>query len=443
MEIPYSMKNPIILISILFFFISLNGMAQDKLSEDAENTTEKNTGISLRNEALNVFLDCRWCDRNYIKKTIPFVNYVNNKDEADVHILVSRRITGGGGGEYTINFIGMGDYAGIDDELVFFSNVEETRDETRNGRSGMIGMGLMRYVARTPLSANINISYENDESSEKELVSNVEDDPWDSWMFRIRGTGEFSKDENYQNRRINGSLSADRVTPDWKIEFDAAYSYNETIYTSDLERNYRRNWSLRGLLVKSLGPNWALGGRASISSDTRPNYELTSSFGPAIEYNIFPYEESNEKQFRFQYGIGMVRNNYIDTTIYFKTEETVVRQYLAISLGFTQPWGSGYFSITGANYLHDFALNNLSIRGSINYRIYKGLSINIQPRASIIHDQINLRKGEASAQDVLTRQHDLQTEYSYGLELGITYSFGSIYNNVVNPRFGNTGGGRR
>jgi len=437
------MMRSIFLTLAIICFVSLEGIAQDSTSNNEDSPASETMGTTLRNEALNVFLDCRWCDRNYIKETIPFVNYVNNKDEADVHILVSRRITGGGGGEYTIEFIGMGDYDGINDELMFFSTVEETRDEIRQGRSGMIAMGLMRYVARTPLSGNIMIAYDNANEPDEKLISNVEDDPWDSWMFRIRGSGEFSKDENYQNRRINGSLSADRVTPDWKIEFDGNYSYNETIYTADLDKSYRRNWSARSLVVKSLGTNWAIGARAGLVSDTRPNYEISASAGPAIEYNIFPYEDSNEKQFRFQYGIGVVHNNYIDTTIYFKTEETVFRHYIAMSAGFNQPWGNGYFSITYANYMHDFSLNNLSLRGSINYRIYKGLSINFQPRASIIHDQINLRKGEASPQDVLTKQRDLQTEYSYGLELGLTYSFGSIYNNVVNPRFGNSGGGGR
>ena len=339
------MKQIMFFSIVLIIMLSQNGIAQDKITEEEEKITEITSGTRLRNEALNVFLDCRWCDRNYIKEIIPFVNYVNNKDEADVHILVSRRETGGGGGEYIINFIGMADYKEINDELVFFSSANETRDETRQGRSGMICMGLMRYVARTPLGANIVISYNNDKSPEEQLVSNVEDDPWKSWIFRIRATGEFSKDENYRNRQLNSSISADRVTPEWKIEFDASYSYNETIYSYDLERNFRRNWNVRSLVVKSLGPNWAVGARAGLVSDTRPNYELSASAGPAIEYNIFPYEESNEKQFRFQYGINLVQNTYIDTTIYFKTEELVFRHYLAMSIGFTQPWGNGYLSL--------------------------------------------------------------------------------------------------
>ena len=36
---------------------------------------------------------------------------------------------------------------------------------------------------------------------------------------------------------------------------------------------------------------------------------------------------------------------------------------------------------------------------------------------------------------------ELETQFQYFTSFGFTYTFGSIYNNVVNPRFGNSGGG--
>jgi hypothetical protein len=50
-------------------------------------------------------------------------------------------------------------------------------------------------------------------------------------------------------------------------------------------------------------------------------------------------------------------------------------------------------------------------------------------------------KGEASEADILLQLQELETSYHLEGELGLTYTFGSIYNNIVNPRFGN--GGRR
>jgi len=425
-------------ILILFCALTLSGTAQDKAPNSVKNEVTNST--NLRQQALNVFLDCRWCDRNYIKQTIPFVNYVNNKDEADVHILVRRRSTGGGGGEYIFNFIGQGDFEDIQEEMIYFSAVDETADETRRGRANVIAMGLMKFVARTPISRNIRISYEDDSGRNGDsnmLKGSVEGDPWNSWMFRLNGSGEFNKDENYETSNIRTSLSADRVTEELKMEFDFRYTNRQTYYTSTDSKSYRENWRVNTLLVKSLGHKWSAGGRAEIESDTYNNYKLSAGMGPAIEYNFFPYEESFKRQIRIQYGINGRYNNYNDTTTFFVTSEFLFSHYLSTSLGFNQAWGSGHLSLTWSNYLHDFSENNLGLWSNLNYRIYKGLSLNIQARANLIHDQRNLPKGDATEQEVLTRQRALKTTYSYSFELGLTYSFGSIYNNVVNPRFGN------
>jgi hypothetical protein len=41
----------------------------------------------------------------------------------------------------------------------------------------------------------------------------------------------------------------------------------------------------------------------------------------------------------------------------------------------------------------------------------------------------------------LLRRKQLETSYNYYAYVGISYSFGSIFNNAVNPRFGSSGGG--
>ena len=40
----------------------------------------------------------------------------------------------------------------------------------------------------------------------------------------------------------------------------------------------------------------------------------------------------------------------------------------------------------------------------------------------------------------MLREQQLATTYRYSVTFGITYAFGSIFNNVVNPRFGGGGG---
>ena len=53
-----------------------------------------------------------------------------------------------------------------------------------------------------------------------------------------------------------------------------------------------------------------------------------------------------------------------------------------------------------------------------------------------VRDQLFLPAGDLSDEDVLTRRQALATGFEYFVSFGITYQFGSIFNNIVNPRFG-------
>lgn len=71
-------------------------------------------------------------------------------------------------------------------------------------------------------------------------------------------------------------------------------------------------------------------------------------------------------------------------------------------------------------------------------RLFKGFSFNVFAEYSKINDQISLRKADASQEEVLLRLRQLATGYSYSVNFGISYRFGSIYNSIVNPRFNST-----
>jgi hypothetical protein len=53
-----------------------------------------------------------------------------------------------------------------------------------------------------------------------------------------------------------------------------------------------------------------------------------------------------------------------------------------------------------------------------------------------VRDQLNLPAGEATPEEILLQQRELATDFRFSTSLSITYTFGSIYSNVVNPRFG-------
>jgi hypothetical protein len=162
---------------------------------------------------------------------------------------------------------------------------------------------------------------------------------------------------------------------------------------------------------------------------------------PGIEYDLFPYSESTRRQMRVLYSAGISLVEYADTTIYDKIRENLFLHTLSASYEVIQKWGSIDFTLTYNNYLHDWSKNNLSLNGYFNFRIAKGLSLNFGGGASLIHDQINLVKQDLTYDEILLQRKEIATQYEYYLSFGLSYTFGSIYNNVVNPRFGNSSGG--
>jgi hypothetical protein len=157
---------------------------------------------------------------------------------------------------------------------------------------------------------------------------------------------------------------------------------------------------------------------------------------PGIEYDLFPYSESTRRQLRILYSAGYNFVNYHDTTIYNKTEEHLWLHRMSAVYEVVQKWGSIDVSCGYSNYLHDWSKNNLDFGASISLRIAKGLSVRLFGSYSIIHDQLGLVKGGATEEEILLQIKEIETQYSYYTSFGFSYTFGSIYNNVVNPRFG-------
>jgi hypothetical protein len=159
------------------------------------------------------------------------------------------------------------------------------------------------------------------------------------------------------------------------------------------------------------------------------------SASPGIEYNFFPYSEANQRIFYIQYRINARYNKYDSETIYLKTEENLWSHSLHISLELIETWGNAGFGINGSNYLHNFDLYSIGANGFVSWKLAKGLSLDASGRYSKINNQIALPRGDASLEDVLLRRREIQTQYSYNFSIGLSYTFGSIYNNAINPRF--------
>jgi hypothetical protein len=173
-----------------------------------------------------------------------------------------------------------------------------------------------------------------------------------------------------------------------------------------------------------------------MSASSYGYYDMQFRITPAIEYDIYPYSESTRRQLRIMYEIGYQYNDYSDTTIYNKLKENLGIHRLSASWEVVQKWGTADFTVGWNNYFHDWSKNNLSANLYMSVRLFKGMNINFSGSVSMVNDQLSLPKAGVSDFDILTRRRMTETKINYYGYFGFSYTFGSIYNNAVNPRFG-------
>ena len=139
------------------------------------------------------------------------------------------------------------------------------------------------------------------------------------------------------------------------------------------------------------------------------------------------------------YSLGANRYNYYSTTIFGEDQETRVNQTLLLSLASRQKWGNTNLSLEGSHYLHDASRNLVTLSGFVDLRLGRGFSLNLRGSASRVRDQIYISAAGRTERDILTQRQQLQTNFRYNVFAGMGYTFGSIYNTIVNQRFGSLG----
>jgi hypothetical protein len=389
----------------------------------------------LKQKAPKVYIDCERCDQDYIRTEIPFVNYVRDRKEADVHVLVTTQSTGSGGTEYTMAFIGQGVYEGTNNTLVYASNKTNTQDEVRRGYVAVLKMGLLPYTARTPIRDLIAVSFK-----EKVKPTDVVD-KWKFWVFSFSLGAEVDKESQQRSQTFEFRAAANKITPEVKIrlglqgEFrNDKFEYEDETISSD-----RESGMFRGLYAKSLGEHWSVGVALDMNSSLYRNLRFKVVPSPVVEYDLFPYSESTRRQLRFQYRVGYEYARYRNETIYDKTGESLLSQALSATLEIEEPWGSLSASLSGSHYFHNLKYNRVEFDSELSFRIFKGLNLNIDAGFERIRDQLALEKGDRTLEEILLRRKELATEYNLSFQVNLSFTFGSIYSNVVNPRFGSLG----
>ena len=398
-------------------------------------------------QRLKVFIDCSnaFCDMDYIRTEINIVDFLLDRQVADVHVLITSQSTGGGGDQYQLIFFGQNQFKQLTDTLRFNVHATATPFEVREVLLKYLKLGLIPFIAKTGSIKDLVIDMKKKADEKKEegkTVSPATRDPWNYWVFRVGVNGDMDADAVYENARFTGQLSASRVTDDIKFAFEVnagkstnSYQIDDTSGTKIKIVNKNDDYNINQYLIKSINSHWSYGYELAYARSTFSNNQHQLKFTTGIEYDIFPYKEVNTKFFTLSYTIDVRRNAYFDTTLYDKKNETLAGQGFNAKLRLHQKWGNISFGAEYHNYLHNWKYLNLGLNTQVELRITGGLSFNIFASGDLIRDQLFLPKQGATPEEVLTKRRQLATGYRFFGFFGLSYRFGSKLNNFVNPRF--------
>ncbi len=393
-------------------------------------------GQQTNNSRLSVFLDVeRWIDTDFIRQEIPVVEYVRNRELADVHIIMSRHRAGSTGSTYSISFIGYGEYKIKNYEINCWVPASYTSDMTRKAYTEKIKAGLAPYIADADISDKMDITYGTlplEITTDRKALR----DPWNNWVFEIYGGGNFYREETSNSLHIRYGIFADRITKESRTRLRPYGNYYERNYITDDETvtstSVRSGFDSYHII--SISDHWAAGVFGNIFISTYHNMNFSAELSPAVEYSLFPYEEATRRSITFAWRFGAGYYDYIEETIFDKTEEILFGQAVIASANFRQPWGNIRARLVGFHHFHDFRSNRTELSASLNLRIIEGLSLNISSSYNLVNDLLAIPKADLSLEEILLEHRRRTTSYEFSANIGLSYTFGSRITGVFNPR---------
>jgi len=394
--------------------------------------------------ALRVYLDCRtWgCDRDLFITEVRFATLTRDRADADVHLLVTALGTGAGGREVTLQLIGIGNLENHTDTVAIVLPPNSADDYTRREIIRVAKLGLVRYALHSAAGAGLRVDDAAVPTALREAALRASD-PWNFWVVSVGASGGANAESQSSRGNAGASITARRVTDAWKINVTTNGNYRQSTYElSDSTRStyILRDYGARGRIVRNGGAHWSSGIIGNIGHTDYANQDLYARVGATVEYSIFPWSQATSRQLVVAWQLAVQHFDYHETTVYLRDHETRPH-YQAIIAGSTrQPWGNVDASASWGQYLSDGSKNHLGINGNATLRISRGLSLNFGGFASRVRDQLYLPRGAATDEQILTQQRALATSFVRGGSLSVSYTFGSIYNTIVNPRLDVMGG---
>ena len=389
-------------------------------------------GYSQSAEEIKLFLDPDFeIDEDLIKNKVDFVQYVFDRQVADVYIQFLKQETGNAGEKIT-SLVKASDSIEMD-TFVHYNKATATELQKNDNLVLQIKQILLPYLINTTLMSQIdyNIKYNSTEDT-------ITIDPWNNWVFNAGIIG-FLEEESTSNS-IEGGLKfrASKTINEWTFYNSSYYYYDRTTFSIDDSTNFvnvNERFSNSSRYVKSLTKHWSVGVSTYIGSSTYSNYKYALNIKPTVEYSIFPYKEAGTKTLKFLYRIGPSYNVYNEITQRGKFKDLMIKHTFNAVYAILRDWGELSLNLFADQYVNEPELYSLTIGPVANWNIAKGLTFNCGAYISYIGDRINVPGSNISTEELLLASRIVDTSFSYFSFAGFEYRFGSSNNSIVNTRF--------
>ena len=379
-------------------------------------------------EKIKAYIDCR-CDENYLKQQTSFLEYVRDQDLADIEIFVRDVWNPAGSRAFEIKIDGNNEYKELSSTTLAIGFANDTSSTLREKLLNKLKLALVPFLDKADYSLKLDIDSNFDKSI-------IDDEKWKNWVFELSGSYNSDREESRKTNRYDIEFEIDKLTPDWRIgielersESNRRYYSDDNVYTSN-----RKTTRIRGRVVRSISDHFSTGAFFGASQNTYENLDFSSYLSPAIEYSYFPYEDVLSKEITLAYRVGFGKRNYIEKTIYGFEKQNLTSQTLSMNIRFRQKWGNISTAINATQYLNDGSKKRFSFRSDLDFRIFEGLALRLSGNINLIREQYNLAAGSTSIEELLLQQRQIATDYETRFSIGLSYTFGSIYNSIINTR---------
>ncbi|NJK83814.1 MAG: hypothetical protein HC912_08370 [Saprospiraceae bacterium] len=259
---------------------------------------------------------------------------------SNVHVFITRQPLPSGANKYHMEVIGQEAWAGEKISFDFLSDPQATNLQQDELIIKKIAIGLAPFIAKTTLAEDMELTIHQEDNPASPPTPTL--NFWNNFIYDLGFNMSFNGDANQSNLRLGSTIELNNVSPEWRTRINSSFNYQEkNISTSDkkIVAIQRDQFTSFGV-VKSIDDHFSAGLFKSYYTNTFTNIDFSFWFAPAVEYNIFPYDDVPIREFTIAYRLGYMKRDYAEETVYGVLEEQLYRQMIDIDFRMRRPWGN-------------------------------------------------------------------------------------------------------